>query len=367
MAGNGAAITECHAQRYKLPLDQPLQDANHGLQTFFEIVTATLTRADGQSGTGYTYTVGKGGHAIQAMIEHDLAPLLVGEAVDDIDRLYDRMLLETHYVGRGGIAGFAISAVDIALWDLRGRVHGRPLWQEAGGHASRTRAYRGGVDLNLSESELVASVQGHLDKGYRAVKIKVGKADPQEDASRIRAVRGLVGPDFPLMVDANYAYDLERARVAARLFKPFGLVWLEEPLQPDEYAAYGRLALETDMPLAQGENLHSEAEFKLALEHSRLSFLQPDASNCGGITGWLRAAQLAAWAGIPVCSHGMHELHVSLVAAQPHAGWLEVHSFPIDRYTRRPLVMEDGEALAPDQPGCGVEFDRARLEEAALP
>ncbi|MBO2942388.1 mandelate racemase/muconate lactonizing enzyme family protein [Paenibacillus sp. F411] len=354
---NGKQITDIQTQYFHVPLSEQLGDARHGIHSHFELVTVTIVQQNGQQGVGYTYTGGIGGRAICHMIEHDLKPCLLGKEASCIEKLWEDMVWKIHYVGRGGIASFAISAIDIALWDLRGRSFDEPLWKLLGGNASSTKAYAGGIDLNFSEEKLLRNVQGYLDKGFHAVKIKLGQERLAEDIERVAAVRELIGPECVFMVDANMKWTVETAVKAARLMQPYNIYWLEEPTIPDDYDGFRRIGSEGGLPLAAGENFHTVYEFVNMITRGQIDFPQPDASNIGGITGWLKVANLAYAYNLPVCTHGMQELHVSLMAAMPNASYLEVHSFPIDQYTKRPLVIRDGRAIAPDKPGTGVEFD----------
>jgi L-alanine-DL-glutamate epimerase-like enolase superfamily enzyme len=360
---NQRNIVDVVTEYYQIRLPEEMGDARHGVHTHFELPIVKIKLEDGSEGTGYTYTGGVGGRSICTMIEHDLKMFLIGKDASCVEGIWEEMNWKIHYVGRGGISSFAISAIDIALWDLRAKKANEPLYKLLGGFSNSTNCYAGAIDLNFSKEKLLKNIQSYLNQGFKAVKIKLGRQTLEEDLDRVAAVRQLIGPDIIFMVDANMKWTVENSIKASKQLQKYDVLWLEEPTIPEDYNGYKRISKEGGLAIAAGENLHTIYEFENMITRGQIDFPQPDASNIGGVTGWLKVANLAFANNLPVCTHGMQELHVSLMAAMPHASYLEVHSFPIDQYTTRPVVIENGRAIAPEAAGTGVEFKWDLLKE----
>jgi L-alanine-DL-glutamate epimerase-like enolase superfamily enzyme len=228
----------------------------------------------------------------------------------------------------------------------------------ATGYDPKVPCYAGGVDLDLPLDRLLRQTDDNLARGFRAIKMKLGRKDLAEDVQRVRAMRDHLGSSFPLMVDANMKWGVDEAIRAARAFQPFDLTWLEEPTIPDDPAGHVRIVREGGLPVAAGENLRSLWEFKLYIAAAgAVSYPEPDVTNCGGVTAFMKIARLAEAFNLPVTSHGAHDVTVHLLAACPNRSYLEAHGFGLERHIAGPLRIEDGFALAPDRPGHGISFD----------
>ena len=357
-----AKIENVQTDLYKIPLASVLTDSTHGVMQDFELITVRITDSDGAVGLGYTYTVNFGGAAVAVMIDRYLAPRLQGQDGDLTEFLWQDMWWALHYAGRGGHATSAISAVDIALWDLKGRRAGQPLWRMFGGYDPRVPVYAGGIDLDLSLEDLLKQADRFQSAGFRAIKMKVGRSRLSEDVQRVAGMRKHLGPDFPLMVDANMKWSADQAIRAARALAPYELVWIEEPTIPDDLVGNARILREGGQPIAAGENLHTLYEFQQAITAGAVSFPEPDVSNCGGYTTFRKICSLAEAHNLPVTSHGVHDLTVHALAAAPNRSYMEAHGFGLDAYLSHSLHIEDGFAIAPERPGHGVDLDFQALE-----
>jgi L-alanine-DL-glutamate epimerase-like enolase superfamily enzyme len=222
--------------------------------------------------------------------------------------------------------------------------------------------YAGGIDLDFPLDALLRQTDENLARGFRAIKMKVGRPRLPDDVERVRAMRRHLGPEVPLMVDANMRWSADEAIRAARALAGLDVYWLEEPTIPDDVAGHVRIVREGGLPVATGENLHTLHEFTQMIAAGGVTFPEPDVTNCGGVTVFMKVAHLAEAFNLPVTSHGAHDLTVHLLAAVPNRSYLEAHGFGLDRYLAHPLRLEEGMAIAPERPGHGVELDWAGLE-----
>jgi L-alanine-DL-glutamate epimerase-like enolase superfamily enzyme len=355
-------LTEILPGYYRIAVPTALSDSMHGRLVAFELNTVRLRDSDGAEGVGYTFTCGRNGSAIHALLGNDFPDLVLGQDGDRIELLWNRLWWGLHYGGRGGPTVLALSAFDMALWDLKAKRLNQPLWKLLGGNNSRVSCYAGGIDLDLPLERLLQQSDNVVKKGFRAIKMKVGRERLAEDVERVKAMREHLGDDFPLMVDANMKWTVDQAIRAARAFHQFDPVWLEEPIIPDDFAGHSRIVREGGLPIAAGENLRTLWDFKHLIEIGGVTFPEPDVTNCGGITPFMKIAHLAEAFNLPVTTHGAHDVTVHLLAAVPNASYLEAHGFGLDSYIAEPLHIEKGFATPSDRPGHGIEFDWNGLE-----
>src|ERR687897_819632 len=281
---------------YRLPLE-PMGDAGHGAIDTEELITLKL-HAEGLTGHGYAYTIGRGGRAVKALIDHDIVPMVHGQDATNIRGLWDLMWQRLLYVGRGGIASFSIAAVDVALWDLYGSREGKPLYALLGAEPREIPAYGSGVDLPKPLEALLAR------------------------------------------------------------FEPY---WYEEPTVPEDVAGHARISREIDVPVAVGESLHSPYEFRRYVDERAAGILQIDPITNGGITSSLEALKMADEAGLSTSSHYTDELSAHLLCASNEPVYLEKHAFALDPYLEEPQLVTNGHVRPSESPGTGLRFDTEAL------
>jgi L-alanine-DL-glutamate epimerase-like enolase superfamily enzyme len=331
-----------------------------------ETPMVTITDSDGAVGTGYSYTIGTGGPSVMALLEHTLAPALIGRDPDCIDGIWRDLLFLTHATSVGAITSLALAAIDTALWDLKCKKAKLPLWKAAGGNRDRIPLYttEGGW-LHLETEALVSDAVEMQQRSFRGSKIKIGCEHISQDAARLGAVRAAVGDSYEIMTDANQGFTLSEAIRRARVLEEHGIGWFEEPLPADDVASHKELAMRTSVPIAVGESMYSLSQFKDYLQAGAASIVQVDVARIGGITPWLKTAHLAEAFNIMVCPHFLMELHLPLVCAVPNAKWLE-YIPQLDSVTTQPMRIEDGYGIPSNEPGLGIHWDHAAIAAQSL-
>ncbi len=349
----------------RLPLAVPISDAKvfTGRQKpMSEVVFlfAEISTELGHSGIGFSYSKRAGGPAQYAHAK-EVAEGLLGEDPNDIARIYTKLLWAGASVGRSGVATQALAAVDIALYDLKAKRAGLPLAKFLGSYRDSVRTYNtSGGFLNASLDEVKARATQSIEEGIGGIKIKVGLPDSKEDLRRVSGIRDHIGPDVPLMVDANQQWDRATALRMGRRLEEFDLVWIEEPLDAYDFEGHAHLAQVLDTPIATGEMLASVAEHKGLMAASGCDIIQPDAPRVGGITQFLRLAALADERGLGLAPHFAMEIHLHLAAAYPSEPWVE-HFDWLDPLFNERLETKGGRMMVPDRPGLGITLsDQAR-------
>lgn len=348
-----------------VPLAQPVAWATATV-TEREYVLVWAMGDDGSFGLGYGLgsRFPGGAQAIHDFVQQ-LKPEVVGTDCWMTEQLWERQYRHTLLLGRRGAALRAISALDIAFWDLNAKSAGLPLFRLLGGFRSEVPAYASGGYYVGDEplKRIEAEISAYLTRGFRSMKIKVGGAPLSVDVERVRLAREMIGPEGQLALDANNAWsNLADAVSAVRRFEPYDPWWIEEPFLPDSAASFAELGRRTSIPIATGELESTRWPFRQFLEERSIQVVQADATVCGGVTEWRRIAQMAAGFDVPMAPHWAPDVHAHLVAASPNGLTIEYFTpdFEIvnfDRLLREPLTLKEGALQLTSQPGCSPRLD----------
>ncbi len=364
-------ITDVEAIHLRLPNVEEIPDGT------LDVLVVKIHTDQGLTGIGEVTSQSYVCKAIfeaprSAQRRHGLTSILVGQDPQDIEALWNLMYVQTNRYGRRGAAIHAISGADIALWDLRGKIEDKPVYELLGGaHRQRVRAYAS-LLFGDTPDETAKLARDAVDLGLTAVKFGWGPLgkDPDVDVAHIKAAREIVGKDRDLMVDAGHAWDWETALGRAQLFEPFNIGWLEEPLSQDDRKGYSELCQRSPVPIAAGEGDVTHWDFEDLIERG-LDVIQPDVAFCGGLTVCRRVSEMTEKAGrraVPHCFSTGINLTASLhwMAATPNGDLVEycLRPSPLMRKlvaNLPPLV--DGWIRVPSGPGLGIELDEDVVNE----
>ena len=341
------------------PLNPPFRAAIRLIDTV-DILLIQIRAGTGLLGCGYAFAFGPADLAPVLASAKSLCASLVGEDANKIEQLWARMTRALALVGASGPTLAALSAIDIALWDLAGQACGRPLADMLGGARDAIPVYGSNGSLQLSVDELIAEAVGFVQLGYPAYKFKVG-AGLAKDVERLRAVRGAVGPSFKLIADGTQHWSPKEAIRVAHALAPHDLWWLEEPVNAQDIEGCAEVRRAVPMDIATGETNFGVAESARLLQLGAADILMPNLQRVGGITGWRKIAAMAELHRVPMASHVYGEIGVHLMCGVPNALTLEVVPW-WPKLFNESLSIKDGMASPPSRPGLGLTLDNALIQ-----
>jgi L-alanine-DL-glutamate epimerase-like enolase superfamily enzyme len=359
-SGDAASVESVRVQLLEVPLRPYMRYTGYDV---INIPFVTVRDTDGAESSGFTYTLDDGAAMVCHMVSEVVGPALVGRSISEWDAVRRQIETATRRLG-AHVFTAALSAVDIAVWDLRGIRAGMPLFALLGGKLRSVPFYgsgRGG--RNATIAEVVSQSTAYLEDGYCGVKFGVGGRDRTEDLDRMAAVRHAVGT-AELMVDASERLSRDNALWLGRRCEELSFRWIEEPLPAEDVSGYAALASELNVPVATGEHLQGRGMFERYLRETAVATYQPDAALGGGVTEMIAVAELAAVAGRSLAWHSLADLHIHLAVCA--AGTEYVEDFPIlAEIIAEPLAPVKGRATPSGNPGHGIVWDRARIASAS--
>ncbi len=350
-------ITDVKVIAVRLPVEEPLANAPPYPAMMRDFVTVQVFTSDGIEGIGFTAFGGRMMRALKAAVE-DFGELIKGEDPLRHEQIAAKLRAASASSGPGGIVTLALAAIDIALWDIRGKAFGVPLARLLGGYRDRVPAYASGALMRTTSLDALERAAATLvEKGFRQMKTQmaVDGLTPAQEIERIRVVRSVVGADVALMVDINQRWSVHEAISIGARIEDLGLTWLEDPTSAIDHQGLAEIAAALTTPICAGEYLYGIEPHRQSLAHRSVDIVMIDVLRAGGITGWMKVAAMAEAFNRPVVSHLLPEVQVHTVAAAPNG--LVVEYMP---WTRRlfedPPTVEKGEMTVPTGAGLGLRF-----------
>jgi L-alanine-DL-glutamate epimerase-like enolase superfamily enzyme len=357
-------ITGYEATALNVPETDPLANMPEEVGRTRPVVILRLRTDSGIEGIGVTFYGGKMTGSLRVAVD-ELAELTVGEDPLRIEKIIGKLRNGTRdSCGPGGIFTLALSAIDIALWDIKGKALDQPLWKLLGGHRDRVPTYASGsLRRGLTHDQAQQAAHTLVQKGFKEMKTQMalpGNPPPAEEIRRVQVVREAIGPDIKLMCDINQRWRPEQAIDIGSRAEDVGLFWLEDVTTADDYQGLARVTAALKTPIAGGEYLWGIVPFRHMIEARSVDIVMVDIARVGGVSQWMKVAAMAEAFNLPIVSHVMPEILVHVVAACPNGLTVEYMPWMLELYEETPAI-ENGELVLPNKPGLALTFDEKAI------